>query len=114
MPDIINKTDQIILLRFNSGLTRHLAPREVLKNVEHVEVKGNARIKHLEQQHIIAVKRPTEERPEASARRRSSAMRAEEAIEHIQNTPLEELQEFLSPDEDRVTVLRAMEERRGE
>ena len=53
---IENKSDERVLLRFNSGLTRHLAPGETLENVEHVEVKGNARIKRLEERHVIALR----------------------------------------------------------
>ncbi len=107
MPTIQNKTDQRVLLRFNSGLTQHLAPHETLEGVEHVEVKANSRIKALEARHVIAVREPGEQGP-----LRSGAMSAPKAIAHIAATPLDELRSFLSPDEDRVTVLRAMEEKR--
>lgn len=39
----------------------------------------------------------------------STDLLAKEAIDHIENTPLEELKGFISDDEDRVTVLRAWE-----
>ena len=39
-------------------------------------------------------------------------MNAREAIAHIGRTPLENLRDFISPDEDRTTVLEAMEEKR--
>ena len=39
----------------------------------------------------------------------STDLLAKEAIDHIENTPLEELQGFITDDEDRVTVLRAWE-----
>jgi hypothetical protein len=115
MPVIIqNRTDRRVLLRFNSGLTRHLTPGEVLRGVEHVEVKGNAWLGHLEKKHVIALDPPLGTGPDVSTPRRSRRMRAEDAVEHIGRTPLEELDGFLSPDEDRVTVLRAMEAKRGE
>jgi hypothetical protein len=108
MPTTIqNNTSQRVLLRFNSGLTHHLAPRETLEGVEHVEVKGNRRIKGLEARHVIAVRRTEDAGPP-----RSGAMNAREAIAHIGRTPLENLRDFISPDEDRTTVLEAMEEKR--
>jgi hypothetical protein len=114
MPVIIeNKTDRRVMLRFNSGLTRYLAPGEILRSVEHVEVKSNTWLKHLEEKQVIALDPPLGRRPDAAVLRRSKEMRAEEAIEHIRSTPIERLRSFLSPDEDRTTVLRAMEEKRG-
>lgn len=107
---IENKTDARILLRFNSGLTRHLAPGETLKGVEHVEVKGNARIGRLQQRRVIALWPPAGEKKPSH----SGDMNAAEAVKHIENAPLEELEDFLSPDEDRKTVLRAMEEKLSE
>lgn len=111
---IENKTDCRVLLRFNSGLTRHLAPGEVLKDVERLEIKGNERIHRLAEQHVIAIQPPTAKKPGAATPLRSTEMRAEEAIAHIRDTPIEALRDFVPPDEDRVTVLRAMEEKRGE
>lgn len=107
MPTIHNKTDQRVLLRFNSGLTRHLAPHETLEGVEHVEVKANERLRALEARHVIALY-------EAGAPDllRSGSMTAAEAVAHIEATALEALRHFLSPDEERVTVLRAMEAKR--
>jgi hypothetical protein len=107
---IENKTDERILLRFNSGLTRYLAPGETLESVEHVEVKGNARIKRLEDRHVIAMRQSTGEKKSS----RSGDMSAAEAIKHIENTPREKLRDFLSSDENRTTVLRAMEEKQRE
>ena len=46
-----------MLLRFNSGQTRHLAPHETLEGVMHVEVKGNAKIQKLEERHVIEVQK---------------------------------------------------------
>lgn len=56
MPVIINQSDDRVLLRFNSGVTHTLGPREALQ-VEHVEVKGNERIAHLESRRRIAIQR---------------------------------------------------------
>jgi hypothetical protein len=112
---IENKTRGRVLLRFNSGVTRHLAPGETLQDVDRVEVKGNAWLSHLEERRVIAVKMPQEERqqPGAARRVRSKEMREKDAIAHIQGTSLVELQDFLSPGEDRVRVLRAYEDKRG-
>lgn len=45
---------------------------------------------------------------------KSTDLLAAEAIEHIKNSPLEALDSFISEDEDRVTVLRAWEEKQQE
>jgi hypothetical protein len=109
MPTTIqNNTDQRVLLRFNSGQARYLAPRERLEGVEHVEVKGSGWINKLEGRHVIALQRTEDGSP-----LRSRAMNARAAIAHIERTPLEGLQDFLSPGEDRITVLEAMRDRRG-
>lgn len=52
---ITNQTAERVLLRFNSGATRHLGPREVLEDVENVEVKDNARLLSLAERRIIAL-----------------------------------------------------------
>ncbi|MDZ7771537.1 MAG: 50S ribosomal protein L21 [Balneolaceae bacterium] len=44
----------------------------------------------------------------------STDMNAKEAIDHIRNTPLEELEGFVPGDEDRVTVQRAWESKQEE
>lgn len=44
----------------------------------------------------------------------SADMNANEAIEHIKNTPLDQLEGFISEDEERVTVLRAWESKQSE
>lgn len=56
MPVIINQSEDRVLLRFNSGVTRTLGPHEELQ-VEHVEVKGNDRILRLESRRRIAIQR---------------------------------------------------------
>lgn len=45
---------------------------------------------------------------------RSTDMLAKEAIEHIKNTPINQLKNFVPEDEDRVTVLRAWQEKQEE
>lgn len=52
---ITNQTAERVLLRFNSGATRHLGPGEVLEEVESVEVKGNARLASLAERRIISL-----------------------------------------------------------
>jgi hypothetical protein len=51
---IENRSDTLVLLRLNSGVTRHLAPGEVAE-VEPVEVKGNASIDRLAERRLISV-----------------------------------------------------------
>ena len=55
-----------------------------------------------------------EEEEKAEAGTVSTDMNANEAIDHIKNTPLEELEGFVSEDEDRVTVQRAWESKQSE
>lgn len=107
---IENKTDERVLLRFNSGLTWRLAPGETLEKVEHVEVKGNTRIRRLQERHVVALRTGVAEMWSF----RSGDMSAAEAIKQIENTPVDELRDFLSPDENRTTVLKAMQEKQKE
>lgn len=60
-------------------------------------------------------KAKTEDKPKAEkAAKVSSDMLAKEAIEHIENTPLDQLKGFVTDDEDRVTVQRAWESKQEE
>lgn len=99
---IENSSDRRVLVRFNSGRTRHLAPGEVVEPVEPAEVRGNDRIGRLEARRLVEIRDA----------RRSGDMTADEAIEQIRETPLGELEDFLSPDEERKTVLEAMRKKR--
>lgn len=74
---ITNQTRERVLLRFNSGATRHLAPGEVLEGVEHVEVKGNTRVLSLHERRIILLERD-EERAAREAREEEEAQAAKE------------------------------------
>lgn len=102
---IRNMADQRTLVRLNSGISRYLAPGELLSGVATVDIR-NRWIEKLEKQRIIVI-----EPGDTSGRRRSGDMRADEAIEHIGRTPLSELEGFLSPGESRVSVLKAMKEK---
>lgn len=44
---VTNRSDRQVLLRLRSGMTRTLAPGDVVEKLEAVEVLGNARIDHL-------------------------------------------------------------------
>lgn len=90
------------LLRFASGRTWRLAPGETLEPVESVEIKGSRWLRRLEKKRLINIREAI----------RSKEMTADEAIEHIQNTPPEDLRDFLSPQEDRKTVLQAMKDKK--
>jgi large subunit ribosomal protein L21 len=60
-------------------------------------------------------KAKSEDKPKAEqAAKVSSDMLAKEAIEHIENTPLDQLEGFVTEDEDRVTVQRAWESKQEE
>lgn len=67
---IENRSDQQVLLRFTSGATRALAPHEIAKGVENVEVKGNRRIAHLVERGLITVAIPVEKPSKRPARKR--------------------------------------------
>ena len=56
----------------------------------------------------------TKKKEEASPSQVSTDMNAKEAIDHINNTPLEQLKGFVPDSEDRVTVLRAWESKQEE
>lgn len=61
--NIENQTGTRVLLRLNSGRNWHLGPGEALE-VEPVEIKGNARIRRLEERRVISVERPRAASPE--------------------------------------------------
>lgn len=90
------------LLRFPSGRTWRLAPGETLEPVESVEIKNNRWLKRLEARRLINIREAV----------RSKEMTADEAIRHIEESPLEDLRDFLSPDEDRKTVRQAMKDKK--
>lgn len=109
MPKTIeNLTDKEQLVRGKSGRTWRIGPHETLEDIDDVEVKGNQRIHTLTDRRILKI------RDAAKGKVRSTDMTANEAVEHISNTPLEDLANFIAPDEDRVTVTRAMKEKRQE
>jgi len=122
---IKNMSATLVLLRFNSGITRYLAPGEAVTDVEEVDVKGNERLRRLAERRLIALHAETAEdraaekkqKEKRNAKERESpnsrSMTAAEAIEHIENTPLADLGGFVPADEDRATVLRAWEEKRA-
>ena len=106
---ITNTSSTQRLVRLSSGLTRRLAPGESVE-VEAVEVK-NRRVRRLVQARAIALEEGESRKGVGSEGRRSRDMSASEAAEFIAKADESDLKDFLSPDEDRVTVLRAMEER---
>ncbi len=73
------------------------------------EIDGNAHVGKLTRRRVIAVR---EEAVRAKATAQTSQdMSANEAIEHIRNTSVEDLGDFIAEGEGRVTVLRALEEK---
>lgn len=101
--NIENKTDRRVLIRLNSGKTEHMAPGQTLENVMDVEVKGNRKLEKLEARRVVEVRR--------KSKVTSGGMTAEEAIAHIEKTPLGSLEGFVKDDEDRKTVLEAWGEK---
>lgn len=101
---IVNLSNRPVSIRLNTGATRHIAPRASLAGIVSGEINDNARIDKLARQRVIAVH-------EVGAGPRSADLSASDAVDHIRRTPAEELAGFLSDGEDRVTVLRAFEEK---
>jgi CheY-like chemotaxis protein len=111
------------MLRFNSGLTRYVGPHEILSGLELAEVTDNDRLRHLQDKNVISLdtsmppagaeRLATDERGGGELGRRSRQMRAHEAVAHIRSTPLQALEGFLSANEDRISVLRAMDAKRN-
>lgn len=101
---IVNLSDRPVSIRLNTGATRHIPPRASLAGIVAGEITDNARIDKLVRQRVIGV-------GETAAGRSSRELSASDAVEHIRRTAVEELAGFLAADEDRVTVLRAFEEK---
>ena len=99
---IENRSNRPVSIRLNTGQTRHIQPGGCLPGIMEVEVKHNTMIQKLVDRLIIAL-------CDFAGGPRSIDMKAEEAIAHLQNTPLEALTDFISPEEHRTTVLRAWE-----
>lgn len=102
---IENKTDRRMMVRLNSGRTRHLGPGEVLKRVIEGEINGNRELEKLEERRVLGLYRE----PQLT----SKDMTAEEAIEHIETTPLNQLKGFLAVEEDRKTIRKAWSEKQS-
>lgn len=104
MPVTIQNTSaHRIVLRLNSGRTRHLPPGTEASEVPDTEVRGNAHIQRLKDRRAVSVT-PIQ-------RVRSTDMKAREAIAHIRSTSRKELEGFLADDEDRKTVQEAWKEK---
>ena len=101
---IINLSNSPVSIRLNTGRTRHIPPGASLSGIRDADVKNNAMIRKLLHRRIIAFEGLT-------YGPRSGDLKATEAIAHIENTALAELQGFLSSSEKRVTVLRAWEQK---
>lgn len=101
---IVNLTRRPVSIRLNTGITRHIPPRASLEGLRSGEIDGNARVGKLERRRVIAVR-------EAATAASSRDMSATEAVEHIRRTALEDLGNFIAEGEDRVTVVRALEEK---
>lgn len=52
---IENLTNRPVLLRLNSGQSLHLSPRITSAEILDVEVRNNAKVKKLQNRHIIAL-----------------------------------------------------------
>ena len=103
---IVNLSNRPVSVRLNTGVTRHIPPRANLGGIRAAEVDGNAMIDKLVTRRVLALR-------DFNGGPKSGDLSAGDAIAHIKNTPLEDLGDFLSDDEERVTVLRAMEEKKN-
>lgn len=103
---IVNLSDWPVSIRLNTGVTRHLRPGASLPGLSSAEIGSNSQVEKLARRRLIALRA-------SGAGPRSRDMSANEAVEHIRTTALGELGDFMADDEDRVTVLRAFEEKRG-
>lgn len=101
---IENRSNRLVSIRLNTGQTRHIPPGGSLSGIMEVEVKHNAMVRKLIDRRIIALH-------DFSVGPRSIDMKADEAIAHLQNTPLKALKAFVPAEEHRTTVLRAWEEK---
>lgn len=52
---IENRTERPLWLRLNSGQSLHLAPRQTSGELRDVEVKSNAKVQKLREQHVIVL-----------------------------------------------------------
>lgn len=99
---IENLSRRTVTVRLNTGQTRYIPPRAKLKGIREEEVKNNAMVKKLMDQRLIDLH-------DVSVGLTSTDMKAENAVAHIEKTPLKKLRHFIPPEEERVTVLRAWE-----
>ena len=92
------------------------APSEDVKQEPKVEAKEEVKEEPKAEAKKEEKKEPKaeEKKDEAAPSALSTDMNANEAIEHIKNTPLEELKDFVPEGEDRVTVQRAWEAKQEE
>jgi|WetSurMetagenome_2_1015567.scaffolds.fasta_scaffold1534211_1 hypothetical protein len=60
---IENLTNELVLLRCNSGMTLHLAPHTKSEEIIDVEVTNNLKVKKLQEQHVIALRQVKKETP---------------------------------------------------
>ena len=103
---IVNLSDWPVSVRLNTGITRHIRPGASLSGLSSGEIGGNAQVEKLTRRRLIAVRG-------SGAGLRSRDMSANKAVEHIRSTALQDLGDFIATDEDRVTVLRAFEEKQS-
>ena len=96
-----------VSIRLNTGQTRHIPPGGSLSGILDVEVNGNAMVQKLKNRHVIALRG-------FKRGRVSTKMNADQAVAHIQDTPLAELQGFVQDDEKRKSVRRAWEAKQNQ
>ena len=73
-----NTSGRRVKLRFTSGLTKYLAGGESL-DIEHVEVKGNRRIKRLVARRVITLNYPEPKKKSARGRKAKAPAEAAKA-----------------------------------
>jgi len=111
------KSDKVIVFKKKrrKGYQVKRGHRQPMSQIEikSISATGAKKTKKAAKKAKKAEKKP-EPKPEPAPEKRSTDMLAKEAIDHIKNTPLEELKGFVPDDEDRVTVLRAWDSKQEE
>lgn len=84
------------------------------ESTEEPEEKAEATEAAVEEEETDTETAPEEEKEEKTSASVSTDMNANEAIDHIKNTPVDELEGFVPEEEERVTVQRAWEAKQAE
>lgn len=91
----------------NTGFTHFAEFVETLEE-DKVEEEVEAEVESEEEAEVEEEESEEEDEVEEEDTKVSTDMLADDAVAHIENTPLEDLEGFVTDDEDRVTIQRAL------